>query len=154
MDELMEYRRQLLDRLPAAAREFREACLALKNPFASIEEGWNAHQVAVHTRDTDKLVYGARARRTIKEHNPEFKNFDGEAYMAMHYDAKEPLKNILDELVSSVDELTQALLYLPNESWARESRHETQGEGLTLQLWIERGLKHIEEHLETVKKVN
>jgi DinB superfamily len=152
MEELSKYRKRLIDRLPAAAKEFRAACLAVKDPFAPIEAGWNIHQLAVHTRDTDRLVYGVRARRTIKEDNPEFQNFDGEAYMATYYDAKEPLQAILNELVSSVDELAKMLRGLSSVAWTRESRHETQGGGFTLQVWIERSLKHIEEHLATVKQ--
>jgi uncharacterized protein YukE len=152
MEELIEYRKQLMDRLAAAAKEFRTACLAVKDPFAPIEEGWNVHQLAVHTRDVDKMIYGVRARRTIKEDNPEFPNFDGDAYMAAHYDPKEPLQTILNDLVSSIDELTKMLRGLSGEAWGRESRHATQGSGFTLQIWIERSLKHIEEHLATVKK--
>ena len=153
MEELSDYRKRLIDRLPDAANEFRSACLAAKDPFAPIEAGWNVHQLAVHTRDTDRLVYGVRARRTIQENNPEFQNFDGDAYMATHYDAKEPLQTILNGLVSSVDELAEMLRSLSSEAWTRESRHETQGAGFTLQVWIERSLKHIEEHLATVKQV-
>ncbi len=152
MEELIEYRRRLLDRLVEAAKDFRSACLAVKYPFVPIEEGWNVHQLAAHTRDVDKMVYGLRARRTLKEDNPEFSNFDGDAYMASHYDAKEPLQNILNELVSSMEELTKMLRGLSGADWARESRHATQGSGFTLQVWIERSLKHIEEHLATVKK--
>ena len=152
MEELIEYRKQLMDRLGEAVKEFRTACFAVKNPFAPVEAGWNVHQLAVHTRDVDKMIYGVRARRTIKEDNPEFPNFDGDAYMAEHYDAKEPLKAILDGLVSSVDELVKMLRGLPAAAWTRESRHATQGGGFTLQVWVERSLKHIDEHLETVKK--
>ena len=152
MEELIEYRKQLMDRLGEAAKEFRAACLAVKNPFAPIESGWNVHQLAVHTRDVDKMIYGVRARRTIKEDNPEFPNFDGDAYMAEHYDAKEPLQAILNELVSSVEELVKMLRGLSGEAWDVEPRHVTQGGGFTLQVWVERSLKHIEEHLATVKK--
>ena len=90
MKELTEYRQKLLDRFAAAAAEFREACLAVKRPFDPLEPGgWSLHQVAVHARDIDKLVYGLRARRTLSEDNPNFPNFDGEAYMAEHYNAQE-----------------------------------------------------------------
>ena len=152
MEELIEYRKQLMGRLAAAAKEFRTACLAVKDPFAPIEAGWNVHQLAVHTRDTDKFVYGVRARRTIMEDNPEFQNFDGDEYMATHYDPKEPLQTIVNDLVSSIDELTKMLRGLSGEAWGRESRHATQGSGFSLQVWVERSLKHIEEHLVTVKK--
>jgi len=143
MEELIEYRKQLLGRLPEAVREFRSACLAVKNPFTPIDAGWNVHQLAAHTRDVDKMIYGMRARRTLQEDNPEFQNFD----------AKQSLSSILNELVASIDELTEMLRGLSGAEWSRESRHATQGGGLTLQTWVERSLKHIEEHLATVKKV-
>ncbi len=153
MKELLEYRKQLMDNLEAAAKEFRKVCLAVKNPFSPIEAGgWNVHQLAAHTRDVDKLVYGMRARRTLEENNPQFENFDGDAYMAEYYDADENLSSMLDGFVSSVSSLVKTVRDLPSEAWTRESRHIIQGSGLTLQTWVERDLGHIKEHLESVKK--
>lgn len=153
MKELLEYRQKLLERLGEAASEFRAACLAVEDPYAPIEkDGWSAHQVAVHVRDVDRLVYGWRIRRTLEEENPEFPNFDGDAYMREHYDPAEPLDKILAELTASVEESLRLLRTLPPQAWARPSRHQTQGSGLTLQTWVERGLRHIEEHLETIKR--
>jgi hypothetical protein len=153
MKELTEYRANLIGKLAAAAKDFRAACLAVKDPHAPLEEGgWNVHQVAVHTRDVDKLVYGLRARRTALEDNPEFQNFDGDAYMAGHYDVDESLDAMLNGLVESVESLAENLRSLPTEAWSRESRHATLGSGFTLQTWVERNLAHIQEHLETVQK--
>ena len=88
MNELQEYRKELIDNLEESARKFRDVCLGVKNPYSPIETGaWNVHQLAAHTRDVDVLVYGMRARRTLQEDNPQFENFDGDAYMAEHYDA-------------------------------------------------------------------
>ena len=153
MKELAEYRANLIDQLASAANDFRAACLAVKDPYTPLEAGgWNLHQVAVHTRDVDKLVYGLRARRTALEDNPEFQNFDGEAYMAKHYDASEPLDEMLNGFVKSVEALAEYLRSLPREAWSRESRHATLGSGFTLQTWAERDLAHIREHLESVQK--
>ena len=155
MKELIEYRTKLLGRLEAAAREFRAAVLAVKDPYAPMEEGgWNVHQLVVHTRDVDKLVYGLRVRRTLTEDDPEFPNFDGEAYMAEHYEPNEPLSGLLEGLVKNIEEQVKVLRGMPEEGWSRLSRHKTQGSGLTLQIWVERGLEHLEEHLASVKKVN
>jgi hypothetical protein len=52
-----------------------------------------------------------------------------------------------------VADLCTTLRGLPQEAWSRESRHEALGGGLTMQLWVERSLAHIEEHLQAVKKV-
>ena len=153
MKELNEYRRLLMDEFVATAKEFQTACLAVKDPFAPLEEGgWNVHQVAAHTRDVHELVYGKRAQRTAQEDNPEFENFDGDEYTREHYSANESLQAMLDGFVNHVEALVDLLRTLPPEAWSRVSRHVKLGSGFTLQTWVERGLAHIEEHLETVKK--
>ena len=147
------YRKNLIERLANAASEFRAASLAVKDPFAPLEEGgWNVHQIAVHTRDVDQLVYGLRARRTALEEDPEFANFDGEKYIAEHYNAGEPLNALLNGFVESVDSLVGMLRILPIEAWSRESSHATLGRRFTLQTWVECALAHIEEHLDAVRK--
>jgi hypothetical protein len=152
MKELEEYRMSLMQRLEKSARAFRTEALAVKDPYTSLDEaGWNVHQIAVHTRDVDKLVYGLRVRRTAVEDNPVFPNFNGEAYMAEHYDSNEPLRELLDGLVEHVEALIELLRALPVEGWSRVSSHATLGSDLTLQSWVEKDLAHIEEHLETVK---
>jgi hypothetical protein len=152
MREVNGYRTRLISKLIDSATEFRQACLAVQDPFKLVEEGgWNIHQVAAHVRDVDQLVYGSRAKRTAREDNPEFPNFDGDAYAREHYSPDESLREILDSFVQSVESLAEMLRNLPTEAWSRVSRHEKLGENLTLQLWVERSFAHIEEHLETVK---
>lgn len=153
MKELKEYRVNLIERLVSSAGEFREACLAVSDSFEPLsEEGWNTHQIAIHTRDVNELVYGMRARRTAEEDDPEFQNFDGDAYMAEHYTADEPLKELLDGFVANVETLAGMLRELPVEAWSRTSRHSTFGSGFTLQTWVERDLAHIQEHLTTIQQ--
>jgi hypothetical protein len=155
MKELKEYRKSLMEKLEDAAKAFRAECLAAKDPYAPLaKDAWNVHQIAVHTRDVNELVYGLRARRTALEDNPEFQNFDGEAYMAEHYDSKESLSELLNGFVANVEALIELLRALPIEGWSRLSSHSTLGSGLTLQTWVEKNLAHIEEHLATVKKQN
>jgi hypothetical protein len=152
MKELMEYHVKIVERLGEVAHEFRAACEVVHDPFAIMEGEWSLHQIASHMRDVDKLIYGARIRQTLNEDNPEFKNFDADAWMAEHYNKEEPLAGILDEFLSNVEDLCKILSEMPREGWSRESRHETMGDELTLQLWVERSLAHIEEHLQTLKK--
>src|SRR6266545_6227296 len=134
MKELDEYRMNLMEKLEATAKAFRSACLAIRDPYAPLEEGgWNVHQIAVHSRDADKLVYGLRARRTAMEDNPEFPNFDGDAYMTQNYDASESLSELLNGFVRNVEALVELLRALPAEAWSRVSRHTTLGSELTLQ---------------------
>ena len=155
MKELAEYRANLMKRLEEAADEFRAACLTVDDPHAPVDnDGWTVHQIAAHTRDVDKLVYSARARRTAAEENPEFLNFDGEAYMSANYHASALLDEVLGSLVENVRALVKWLRMLPPEAWSRVSRHTTLGSELTLQTWVEKDLAHIEEHLGAVKKLH
>ena len=155
MKELAEYRMNLMSRLEESAATFCDACRKVADPYAPLNaDGWNVHQIAVHTRDVDELVYGLRARRTAVEENPEFPNFDGEAYMSANYDSSEPLEEILNSLNENVRALVELLRALPMEAWSRVSRHTTLGSGLTLQTWVEKDLAHIEEHQKAIKKAN
>ena len=153
MKELVEYRIKMIARLEEAAREFHSACEAVKDPFVKVEGEWTLHQVAAHVRDVEKLIFGARVEQTLNEDNPEVKNFDADEWMAAHYNPAESLAQILDEFTKNVADLCTTLRGLPQEAWSRESRHEALGGGLTMQLWVERSLAHIEEHLQAVKKV-
>lgn len=155
MKELAEYRTNLMERLEDSAKSFRDECLKVDDAFTPVTaEGWTVHQIAVHTRDVDEFVYGWRARRTAVEENPEFPNFDGDAYMTANYNASEPLEEVVNRLMENVQALVELLRALPMEAWSRVSRHATLGHDLTLQTWVEKDLAHIEEHLETVKTLN
>jgi hypothetical protein len=154
MSELEEYRIRMLERLEEAAKVFQAECLAVEDPYAAVEGGWNVHQIAVHTRDVDRLIYGLRARRTALEDQPEFQSFDGDAYMAKNYDASEALEDLLIGFVEDVEALVEMLRDLPPQGWSRQSSHATLGKGLTLQSWVEKDLAHIEEHLKAVKEQN
>ena len=152
MKELLEYREKMIARLGEAAREFRAACEDVNDPFTKMEGEWTLHQIASHTRDVEKLIYGARIRQTLNEDNPKFNRFNADDWMTTHYNREEPLTGILEEFSSNVEDLCKTLRDLPQEAWSRESRHETLGGGLALQLWVERSLEHIEEHFQTLKK--
>jgi hypothetical protein len=153
MKELIEYREKLINRFHEAAWEFRAACEAVSDPFAKIEDGWTLHQIASHTRDVQKLIYRARIERTAKEDNPLFESFDADDWMEAHYNPQEPLSGILHEFTHNADELCAILSGVPREAWSRESSHPELGGGLTLQLWVERSLAHIKEHLLEVKRL-
>ena len=151
MKELIEYREKLLARLREATAELCDACRSLADPFVLVDGEWTAHQIAFHVRDINREVYGMRVRRTLNEENPEFKNFSPEDWMKNNYKRDEPLEKILSEFSASMNEVCDILSTMPERGWSRLSRHEALGKELTLQLWTERGLAHIEEHLKVLK---
>lgn len=151
MKELYEYREKLLSRFAEAAQEFCTACKSFSDPFTKTDGEWTVHQMAAHVRDVNQHVYGERIRRTLDEDTPKFKNFDADLWMAEHYNRSEPLETILDGFLTNVHELLVLLKAMPVEGWSRLSQHETIGGEPTLQLWVERGLAHMEEHWQTLK---
>ena len=154
MKELLEYREKLIARLAEATKEFCLAYESFEHPVEKVDGDWNVHQIASHTRDVEHLIYGARIRQTLNEDNPHFKSFDANAWMANHYNKDEPLNKILIDFDASVTELCNILKELPRQSWSRLSSHESAGNELTVQLWVERSLAHIEEHLQALKNKN
>lgn len=151
MKELMEYREKLLVRLVEATDEFCAVCRSFTDLSAKADGEWSVHQIASHVRDINREVYGMRIRRTLNEENPLFKNFDPEAWMATKYDRDEAMEKILNEFSTNIHELHGLLVNLPQEGWSRLSQHEALGKELTLQLWTERCLAHIGEHLAALK---
>lgn len=151
MKELLEYREKLLARLREATNELYERCRSFADPFMIVDGDWSIHQIAFHLRSIDREVYGMRIRRTLNEDNPMFKNFDPEQWMAANYNRDEPMDKILNEFLASINQACDLLGSMPNEGWSRLSQHEALGKELTLQLWAERGLAHMEEHLATLK---
>ncbi len=149
MKDLIEYRIKMITRLEQAAQEFCSACTA-HDPNTKVEGDWNTHQIAAHTRDVDKFIYGARIERTINEDNPLFSNFDADGWMEKNYNQAEALADVLNDFSNSIKKLCATLHSLPQEAWSRVSRHENLGGDMTLQLWAERSLAHIEEHLKAL----
>lgn len=152
---VVDYRARLLEQLLKSADAFCAACRddAMEDLHKPVDEnGWSIHQLAQHVRDVDAHSYGTRVRRTLTEDHPTFAKFDPNQWSAEHYDASEALEKILVEFQGSIHALVEELKSQPASAWSRLSRHEIQGER-TLQIWVERGLEHIQEHLETVKAV-
>ena len=152
MKELIEYREKLLARFEEAAKEFCDACRSFKDPFANITGERTIHYLASLVRGVDREAYGLRVRRTLNEDDPGFTNFDPQAWMTEHYDRDEPLENILNEFSESIHEMCKLLAKGPQPIWSRLSHHDVLGKELTLQLWAERDLAHIEEHLAALKR--
>lgn len=151
MKELLEYREKLIARVAEATKEFCLTCETFTNPFEKVDD-WNVHQIAAHTRDVEKFVYGDRVRKTLYEEYPQFKSFDVDGWLMNQYDKDEPLNKILLDLDASVSDLCNILRNLKREDWSRLSSHQSAGSELTLQVWVERGLAHVEEHLKSLKK--
>jgi hypothetical protein len=147
MEELLEYRQRMLNKLAEAPGLVEAAILRTKDQTQPLEAGgWNIHQVVAHMRDVNQHVYLPRLHRIIDEENPIFENFDGEAWMAEHYQPREPISKLVSGFKEQCRSSADWLRSLPLEAWNRPGRHASFGKH-SLQWWVERTLAHISEHL-------
>lgn len=147
MEELLEYRLRMIKQIGKAADKIDPALQRNPDQSQPLESGgWNLHQVITHMRDVNKQVYLPRLKRIIAEDNPMFENFDGDAWMAEHYQAEESLQEVVSEFKEQCRTTTDWLIDLPKEAWNRPGTHPTLGKH-SLQWWVERTLAHISEHL-------
>jgi hypothetical protein len=147
MEELLEYRQRMVKKIAKAPELVDAAILRIKHQTISLEsDGWNIHQVVAHMRDVNKHVYLPRLHRIIDEEDPMFENFDGEAWMAEHYQPQEPIHKLAAEFGEQCRSSADWLNSLPHEAWNRPGRHPAFGKH-SLQWWAERTLAHIDEHL-------
>lgn len=147
MKELMEYREKLVSRWWAATEEFCAACRSFPDAHTKTNGEWTVHQIAFHVAGIYHEVYGNRILRTLQEEVPTFTNFEPEEWMSANYAKDASMENILNDFSKRIKEMCDQLGNAPQEIWSRLSCHESLGKDLTLQLWAERGLAHIEEHL-------
>jgi hypothetical protein len=152
MEELIEYRPRMLAKLTEAGSQVETVVRNTRDVYQPLEkDGWNTHQVIAHMRDVNQQVYLPRLRRIVAEDDPVFENFDGEAWMASHYQPQEPILEMTAAFAGQCRSSAVWLAGLPLEAWNRPGSHPLIGKH-TLQWWTERTLAHISEHLAQLDK--
>jgi len=153
-DPLLEYRERLLNRLEAVVSEIADTVAAVP------ESRWHQplragarppHAIIAHLRDVERNAYAPRLRRLLDEDMPEFESFDPEKWEADRYNPDEPLTALLAEYAGLRETEMSLLRPLTSRGWARCGRHITFGVR-AVQWWVERALRHAEEHLRELRE--
>jgi hypothetical protein len=147
-DLLDEYRQRLLARYLQQPEAYAEHLAGLgeaacRTPIKPGE--WSAHQVLFHTSSVDERAYGPRLRRILREDRPALEDYDGDGWMAEHYDPAEPTGVMLERWRSARQGYAAEVAAVPPEGWGRTGLQPYWGER-TLQWWIERAVAHADEH--------
>jgi hypothetical protein len=153
MEELLAYRKKLLLRLQDNVAELRQ--LAAARPpeawqVALPGDGRTPHQVVAHLRSIEAQAMSLRLRRILDEDEPFLDLFHDDAWQAEHYQAAEPLANIIEEYARLRAAELSWLQDLPSAGWNRTGRHPWYGVR-TLQWWVERCWEYAEEHLDLLR---
>ena len=85
-------------------------------------DGWSVLEITCHLRDY-QAIFAERIRRILEEDKPSFRLYDEKARLAMvieHDYAKQELRLVLDEYLSTRRQIIERLAPLNDEQWQRE----------------------------------
>lgn len=153
MEELYEYRRELLDRFAATLKDWEAALCSLSPADMHTPRtagGWSFHQALAHVRDVEAQALAPRIQCLTDQLAVDFPHFDDQDWMEQHYRPDEPAEAILAELAALRARELDCLRSLSPQGWNRTARHPWHGVR-TLMWWVERSLYHSMKHLDEVK---
>lgn len=113
------------------------------------ENEWSVHETLTHIRNIEREVFRWRVTQTATRDNPPLPFFDEAAYHKDHWNAAEPIQDILAEFVA--DRAAEVAL-LETADWSRTGLHETRGP-LTLDWQANYIVNHTWEHLSQIMRV-
>jgi len=154
MEELIRYRKNLLDSLVEVVDELRAAAAVLPPQAWHIPTAADQptpHWTLAHLRNVEAQIIAVRIRRILDEEEPDLPLFDDEAWMADHYDPAEPVQAILEAYASLRQQELTWLRDFPPVAWNRTARHPWWGVR-SLQWWVEQCLQTARQHLQELQK--
>jgi hypothetical protein len=156
LDQLLDYRARLLQRLESQPAEFAAAVAALPAERWHERLGAQArsvHLTAAHVRDLEVRAFLPRIRRILAEDRPMLTPFAHHHWSLEDYDAGEPMTAILSDWSRARTELLALLPSLDSAGWSRAGFHPPSG-NRTLQWWVERAYTHARGHLQDLQSTS
>lgn len=156
LEQLYEYRTQLLRRLAEQPAEFAELTAII--PEAEwhnhrAPDGATLHQLAAHFRDAEALAFWPRVQRILTEDYPHLDPFPHHRWsVEARYRADEPVAAVLDTFTRTRAEVVARLRPLSPDTWTRAGFHPPSGPR-TLQFWVERLFTHARDHLAELRQL-
>ncbi|MGH2523740.1 MAG: DinB family protein [Anaerolineales bacterium] len=154
MNELQEYRIELLNRLERQPEEFSATLAAL--PEAQwfgwhVADGRSVHLVMAHVRDLEALAFLPRFRRVLTEADPILEPFPSHNWSTEQYNHAEPLAVMLADFARARAETVNLVHSLHPGDWSRRGFHPPSG-WRTAQWWAERMYTHAQRHLTDIRR--
>ncbi len=110
---------------------------------------WSVHECLTHIRDVERQIFRRRISRIVNEDNPTLPSFDEVAYHKEHWDANEPIHNIVADFVE--DRAAEVAL-LEQADWSRPAVHAVRGP-ISLAWQADYVLAHTWEHFSQIIRV-
>lgn len=153
MEELVDYRARLMERLLEQLNELRTAIDAIPASewhTRRTPDGSTIHQHAAHVRDLEVQAFAPRFQRVVTEDNPALEPYTSHHFSDASYQPDEPMVKILAEFAAAREAAVSQMRALRAEDWSRAGFHPPSGQR-TAQWWAERMYGHVREHLEEVR---
>ena len=153
MQDLLDYRARLVERVERQPRAFAQAIAAMPEAewwLRRAGDGRTVHALMAHTRDLEALAYLPRLRRILLEEAPTLPAFASHRWSEAEYDATEPMEAQLADYARAREEEVALIRDLAPAGWARSGFHPPTGRR-TAQWWVERALAHGREHLAVIR---
>lgn len=109
---------------------------------------WSAHETLAHLCEIERHVFLLRMQRVATEHQPLLKYFDEKAWHREHYDARQPVAEMLADFSDVRRQQIQLLEAQPD--WDRWGLHETLQKRYSLEFLALYALRHTWEHLNQI----
>ena len=155
MDEITEYRANLLHRLEYQPAELKATLNALPEEQwheRRLPDGRSVHLLAAHLRDLETLAFLPRFRRVLMEDRPIFDAFPSHTWSTENYNSAESLVKMLADFERARAEALTLMRPLTPDGWARVGFHPPSG-WRTAQWWAERMYQHANNHLTDIRRV-
>ncbi len=154
MEELYEYRRNLVEKLADISQEIRRVIDDL--PPQSLHTPWvkgtiTPHRMLAHLRLVEVEIFAPRIRRILEEDQPELELFDDEDWMQASYDPAEPVEDILQAYEHARLQEIIGIEQMSISVWNRTARHPWFGVR-TFQWWVEVCLTYSLERLAWIQE--
>lgn len=154
MEELLDYRRRLLEHFSAVSGEFERLFVDITHDelHAPLDDSGNSrHGLLAHLRVTEERLFLVTLRRILTETRPLLDEFDRKAWMQVYYDPQEPVEALLTGFANVRQQELDHIRNMAADGWVRIGRHPVWGDR-TLQWWVEMSQAHAVSHLRQLER--
>ncbi|MDH5505592.1 MAG: hypothetical protein OEZ02_00045 [Anaerolineae bacterium] len=150
MQELLDYRQQLLVRCAAVADDLRQAAQSLPPAgwhSAALPNQPSPHQALARFNAIETQLLQPSLEILLNEEDSLLPVFSTRDWLQTDYRPDEPWAALLESCLAAHAEMLKPLQALPPARWSVAARHPWHGVR-TLQWWVEQGLCYAEEALQ------
>ena len=109
---------------------------------------WSAHETLAHIAEIERHVFIVRMQRVVDDDRPILKWFDELAWHREHYDAAQPVADLLADFAGTRQQEIHLLETQPD--WGRWGIHERSQKRYSLDFLSQYALHHTWEHLNQI----